>query len=74
MEVHDVGADAVSPGFFDVLGIPLRHGRAFGALDREDSQPVAIVNDVLVREYLYNMDPLGKQVRLAGGNMPWLTD
>jgi putative ABC transport system permease protein len=72
-EVHDVGADAVSPGFFRVLGIPLRYGRAFSAQDREDSLPVAIVNDALVREYFRNSDPLGQQIRLPGGNMPWLT-
>ena len=36
-EIHDVGADAVSPGFFDVLNIPLRRGRAFSAQDRENS-------------------------------------
>ena len=71
-EVHDVGADAVSPEFFDVLNIPLRRGRAFDMRDREHSQPVAIVNEVLVREYFPHTDPLGRQIRIPGG-MQWLT-
>src|SRR5204863_6391549 len=71
-EAHDVGADAVSPGFFDVLNIPLRRGRAFNAGDRENSQAVAIVNEALVREYFPRTDPLGQQIRIQGGHMPWL--
>ncbi len=71
-EVHDVGADAVSPAFFDLLRIPLR-GRAFDGRDRETSPPVAIVNEALVREYFPHTDPLGRQIRIPGGDMPWLT-
>ena len=72
-EIHDAGADAVSPGFFDVLNIPLKDGRVFDDRDRENSQPVAIVNEDLARKYFPNTNPLGQQLRLAGGSMPWLT-
>jgi predicted permease len=72
-EIHDVGADAVSPGFFDVLNIPLRRGRAFDTQDRESSQPVAIINEALAHEYFPNTEPLGQQIRIPGGSMPWLT-
>lgn len=72
-EIHDVGADAVSPGFFDVLNIPIRFGRVFRAEDREHSQPVAIINEALAREYFRNANPLGRQIRMAGNSMPWLT-
>ena len=72
-EIHDAGADAVSPGFFDVLNIPLRDGRVFNDRDRENSQPVAIVNEDLARKYFPNTNPVGQQLRLAGGSMPWLT-
>ncbi len=72
-EIHDVGADAISPGFFDVLKIPLRQGRAFNSRDRENSAPVAIVNEALAREYFPSADPLGQHIRLTGGMMPWLT-
>jgi putative ABC transport system permease protein len=72
-EVHGVGADAVSPDFFPVLSIPLRSGRAFGTQDRPDSQPVAIVNESFAQKYFPDTSPLGRQIRLQGGRMPWLT-
>jgi len=71
--VHDIGADAVSPGFFNVLGIPIRRGRAFDQRDTENSLPVAVVNEGLVREYFPKIDPLGQLIRIPGGPMPWLT-
>jgi putative ABC transport system permease protein len=72
-ETHDTGGDAVSPGFFDVLNIPLRRGRPFGTQDRGNSEPVALVNEALAKEYFPNIDPLGRQIRIPGGPMPWLT-
>jgi putative ABC transport system permease protein len=72
-EVHGVGADAVSPEFFDVLSIPLRIGRAFGTQDRQDSQPVAIVNESFAQRYFLDTGAIGRQIRLQGGKMPWLT-
>jgi putative ABC transport system permease protein len=73
---HDVGADAVSSAFFEVLGIPLRRGRTFDSRDRPDSQPVAVVNEALVREYFPDADPIGQQLRVqvsGSQRMPWLT-
>jgi putative ABC transport system permease protein len=70
---NDVGADAVTPGYFELLETPLLQGRAFDAQDRSDATPVAIVNQALVREYFGSADPLGRRIRLAGGRMPWLT-
>jgi putative ABC transport system permease protein len=70
-ESHDVGADAVSPAFFDCLQIPVRRGRPFDARDREASDPVVIVNDALAAKYFPDRDPLGQQIRLTGG--AWLT-
>jgi len=71
-EIHDTGADAVSPEFFDILNVPLRRGRAFTAQDRENSQPVALINEALAEKYFPDTDPLGQQIRLPGGPMPWL--
>lgn len=72
-QVNDTGADAVTPGFFDLLNIPLLSGRLFDNQDHENSQPVAIVNEALAREYFPNVDPIGQQIRIPGGPMPWLT-
>ncbi len=72
-EVRDVGADVVTPHFFDLLKIPVRRGRVFDSRDRETSQPVTLINEALAHEYFANSDPLGQQVRIPGGSMPWLT-
>ena len=75
-ERHDVGSNTVSPGFFGVAGVPLLQGRGLDPADRDNSGPVAIVNQALVREYFPDGDALGKQVRLARAAnepMPWLT-
>jgi predicted permease len=39
--------NAVMPGFFDTVGIPLLEGRDFNSGDGADSQPVVIVNRTL---------------------------
>ena len=46
------GYRAVSEGYFSALGIPLVAGRIFTSRDREESPPVAIVNETFVRRFL----------------------
>ncbi len=59
-------ATYVTPGFFEVLRIPIRQGRPFDDRDREGSPPVVIVNDALVRTYFKGADPIGRHIRLSG--------
>ena len=40
----------VSPTYFEVLGLRLLRGRSFGNLDRESSQPVAMINESMARQ------------------------
>jgi putative ABC transport system permease protein len=58
--------DAVSPGFFRTLRIPLLDGRTFTAADRAGGTPVAVVNRALARRYF----PEGRAVggRLTFGD------
>ena len=74
-EVGDVGIEEVSADYFRMMGIPLLRGRRFESSDRENSQPAAIVNEALVREYFPNEDPVGRQIRLGkpDDKAPWLT-
>jgi predicted permease len=66
--------NAISPEYFPVTGIYIERGRNFGRLDREHSEPVAIVNEALVRKFFPNEDPIGKRVRIGGQETnPWLT-
>jgi putative ABC transport system permease protein len=67
------GFTHVTPGFFDVLGIPLRVGRAIDARDRPGTPRVAVVNEAFVRRYLGGGTPIGRRVALAGDerDAPW---
>ena len=51
---------AVSPGYFATLGIPLMRGRLLSPDDRNDAPPVAIVNQAFARVFLNNADPIGR--------------
>jgi len=48
----------VSPGFFDAMGVPLVGGRDFTPDDRQNTEPVVIVNREFVKRYLRGRDPL----------------
>ena len=55
---HDM---AVSPEFFEVMGIPLLAGRGFGPRDAEGSPPVALVNPAAARAWFGGESPLGRR-------------
>ena len=54
------------------MGIRLLRGRVFTDQDRRGSQPVAIIDENLVREYWPHQDALGQRIR-NGNNAPWKT-
>jgi predicted permease len=55
----------VSPAYFGALKIPLRAGRSFTLSDRMGSEPVAIIDETLARQYWPNENPIGKRLRLT---------
>ncbi|HXH50342.1 MAG TPA: ABC transporter permease [Terriglobia bacterium] len=55
-----VGFHAVSPGYFDTMGIPLLRGRFFTDQDTHDSELVAIVDRAFVDRYWPGQNPVGK--------------
>jgi putative ABC transport system permease protein len=57
----------VSPGYFSVLGTPLRRGRMFADSDRGRS--VVILSERAARELWPGEDPIGKRV-IPGSNDP----
>jgi len=72
--VPDVGQDQTSERYFQVMRVPVLAGRPFDGRDREGLQPVAIVNDALVRRYFPNENPIGQRVRYGNdARAPWLT-
>lgn len=62
----------VAPGYFEALGIPLKTGRTFTTQDRPDTQQVAVIDEILARQYWPNEDPIGKHMR-RGSRAPWAT-
>ena len=63
---------SVSPRYFETMGIRLIRGRAFTDQDRLGTQPVAIVDENLARDYWPGQDVLGKRLRFLN-NSPWKT-
>ena len=66
----DVGY--VSPDYFAALRIPIRKGRVFTDVDRQNTEPVALIDEILARQYWPNEDPVGKHIR-NGRSTPWAT-
>ena len=67
----DVPCDAVSPGYFKTLRIPLVAGRAFSDLDRQGAPLVAMVNRAFVHQFFPDGNPLGKHVGAGARAGPW---
>ena len=65
---------SVSAGYFATAGMPVLHGRGFGATDGANAPLVAVINSVLAERLFPGEDPLGKRVRagFATGN-EWAT-
>ena len=59
-------SNAVSPGYFDVMGIPFRAGQDFAPLDDTAAPPQAIVNEEFVRRYVGDGEPLGRRLQARG--------
>jgi putative ABC transport system permease protein len=56
------GFNMVTPEYFDTFGIRIVRGRVFTELDRQGSQPVAIVNETFVQRYFQGVDPLTQRI------------
>ncbi len=57
---------SVSPGYFDVLRIPLLAGRDFKAEDDENAPRVMIVNESFARRFFEGRDPVGRRAEVRG--------
>src|SRR5215217_1680410 len=61
-QVPVVRFSLISNDYFRTFGIPVQQGRAFNNADKSNSQPVAIVNETLVKRFFAGQDPIGKTI------------
>ena len=57
--------EAISPGWFKTMRVPLQAGREFTDADKAGSPNVVIVNQALARRYWPNQNPIGKHIVLG---------
>ena len=74
-DVPNAGNRSVTEAFFETFDIPVLQGRGILASDRVDTDPVAVVNQMFVDQYLGGKDALGKRIRPGGlrSTEPWRT-
>jgi len=58
-----------TPGYFEVMGIPLVEGRTFHEGDDGDGQQVILVNRSLARHYFGDRSPLGAHISVFDGRL-----
>ena len=58
---------AITPDYFDAMGIPLLKGRKFNAADTAKSAQVVIINDTMAQKFWPNESPLGQRLSFGPG-------
>ena len=58
--------DDVTPDFFTTLRVPLVSGRYFTNSDRQDTAPVAIINQAMVKQFWPGESAIGKRFHFFG--------
>lgn len=64
------GVNAVSPGYFRALGVPLVSGRDVLPSDTAGAAPVAVVNEELARHLWPDRSPVGELLKLGDVSEP----
>jgi macrolide transport system ATP-binding/permease protein len=67
-----VFADTVGIGFFETMAVPMLRGRSFSESDTTGAPLVAVVNEVLARQYWPNQGAIGRRFRLNDNKGPWV--
>jgi predicted permease len=65
------GIRLASADYFETLRIPLLLGRTFNDQDRQGSQLVAVVDDVLAHQYWPGQNPVGQYLGFNSKKGPW---
>ncbi|HXW05502.1 MAG TPA: ABC transporter permease [Vicinamibacterales bacterium] len=64
----------ISPGYFDVFGIPVKRGRAFDDRDSGSAPGVVIINETMARQYWPDSDPLDSRLEIGRSMREFASD
>ncbi len=62
--------EVVGGDYFRAMQIPLVAGRFFSDSDTADSSQVVVIDQLMVKRYFADKDPIGQQIRRAGPTSP----
>jgi putative ABC transport system permease protein len=62
---------AVTPDYFQAMGIPLTRGRFFSDRDSAKAPRVAIINERMARDYFPGLNPVGQRINIDSGPEAW---
>lgn len=65
----DVLVRAVTPNYFDVVGIPLLAGRPLADSDTEATKSVVLINETMAKRYFGGRNPIGHRLNLHTGSV-----
>ena len=70
---YNVFRYAVSPGYFETIGIPLRRGRLLDEQDIAGAPPAVLISESLAKRKFGDRDPIGQRVHVGPTDRPWYT-
>lgn len=63
----------VTPGYIELMGVPLRRGRSLAAYDAAGAPRVALINESFAERRFPGRDPIGERLHLGTTDSPWYT-
>ncbi len=64
-EGDDLDVRTVTPGYLELMKIPLKRGRTIGPEDRAGNQAVMVVNETAARRYWPGQNALGQRIKVG---------
>jgi putative ABC transport system permease protein len=64
---------AVTPGYFQSMQLPLVRGRLLTDADRVDAPLSVVINQTMADRYWTGQEPIGSRFKMGTGDLPWLT-
>jgi putative ABC transport system permease protein len=64
---------AVTPGYFEAMGIPLVRGRLLGEQDGAGAPVAVLINESFAERKFPGRDPIGQRLHIGADEGPWAT-